>query len=588
MITVLTLLAPLYACTPVGGPEAAAPVSGEPPIVAGPISAQDESAAALELANAREAYRSGDYDAATAAARRVVDMYPRAPASSLALRILADASFQRRDYATAEAAATRYVSLFDASDARAVSLRLLAGRSQFARGNAVLALETLVRLPVDPRRPAVDSALAVIREIAHSLDRDELERTTEALRAQGRLVAPLLTEYAIALHFYGNTGEAETYAREVLTLDPPAEERRLTNALLEGRIEEALGGAPLIGTLLPSTGAAFLRESASQVEEGVRLALSLYQASARRPVQLQVHDDVASPQTDAELLATLERSGALAVIGPVFPPGLEAVARARRGVLPIISPTSRALPEGAEGVYSLMAPDPTPSRVIAEYARRSGIETVAVMYPRAVHAAFEAAAFTQAFRAQGGRIALELPYDSTTTTFQAPLTRVAELRPQALFLPLEERDIQIVAPQIAYYGLDSLGIRVLGTAAWAQEPLLRRVGARSTNGVVAATPTLADRPNEAYREFVEAYERTYQKTMRSALAPYGYDAARLILDTIRRGASTPAAVRRALESIRDFPGATGTISVTDGRIVRDHVLVRIEGGRVLPLAAGPR
>lgn len=547
------------------------------------MSAEDEAAAALSLARAREAFDAGNFTAAREAARRVVESYPRAPASSVALRILAESSYQLGAYAEAAVAAERYASLFPPAERRAASARLLAGRSRAAAGDAAGALELLAGMPNAAPAAVRDSALAASRGLVGSLDTDALEALLLRLSPAGPVAAPLLAEYAVARALAGDTAGARSYARRVLDLAAPAPERRVAEAVLEGRIEDVLGAAPVLGAVMPLSGAAYLAQSASQVEEGVRLAVSAFRLRLRRPVALEVHDDRANPLAAAALVDALERAGAVALVGPLLPAGIEAAAQARRGPLPILSPTARTLPPGLPGVYSLMAPDPTAARTVAEYARRSGIARVAVMYPSTAAARFEATAFMEAFRALGGTVALELPYDSTKTTLGDELSRVARVRPDALFLPLAARDIPLVAPQVAYYGVDTLGVRVLGTAAWADQGTLRRVDPRSTNGVIAAAPLAADSSNPAYVAFVRAYEETYRRTLRSALPAYGYDAAALILNALRAGARTAAEMSRALEATRDFPGATGVISVQNGRMVRRHVLVRLEGGRAVPV-----
>ncbi|MBI4539961.1 MAG: penicillin-binding protein activator [Gemmatimonadetes bacterium] len=551
--------------------------------MSGPVSAEEEATAALLLARAREAQTTRDYASAREAAQRVVEVYPRAPASSLALRILAESLFHLGAHQEAAATAERYAALFQPADSRAATGRLLAGRGYAAAGDSARALLTLVELPAAAPRPEREQTLELVRELAHRLDAAALERVASALPADRPAAAPVLAEYAVALHFRGETEAARSYAQRVLALEPPERDRRIAEALLEGRIEEVLGAAPLVAALVPQSGAAYLTQFASQVEEGLRLAVSGYRAERRSPLDLQVHHDPANPPAAAALVEALERSGAVALIGPLLVPSLEAAAQARRGVLPIVSPTARTRPQGVEGVYVLMAPDPTAARTIAEYARRAGVDAAAVMYPTTAQARFEAAAFMEAFRAADGRVVLEVPYDSATTTFEALLARVARARPDALFLPLGERDIPIVAPQIAYYGLDTLGIAILGTVAWTDDATLRRVGARSTNGVLAATPLAADSSNPAYLSFLRAYERTYRKTLRSLLPAYGYDAMGLVVGALRDGARTPAEVRRALDATRDFPGATGAISVEGGRIVRRHVIVRLEDGRPVPI-----
>ena len=162
------------------------------------------------------------------------------------------------------------------------------------------------------------------------------------------------------------------------------------------------------------------------------------------------------------------------------------------------------------------------------------------------------------------------------------------LRPDALVLPLPARDVELMAPQVTFYGLDSLEIRVLGTAGWTEEDMLSRVDTRHTNGVVAASPQPPDGESESYRRFVDAYEAYHQRTLPSTVPALGYDAAALLLEGIRMGATTPSQLLANLENISGFPGATGIFSIEDGRVVREHFIICLQDRRVQTMPVGAR
>jgi branched-chain amino acid transport system substrate-binding protein len=61
------------------------------------------------------------------------------------------------------------------------------------------------------------------------------------------------------------------------------------------------------------------------------------------------------------------------------------------------------------------------------------------------------------------------------------------------------------------------------------------------------------------KEFISAYRDAYGAAPADAFAALGYDAARLILDVLRRAQSQKGIVH-ALEHTEDFKGVTGTIS----------------------------
>ena len=191
-------------------------------------------------------------------------------------------------------------------------------------------------------------------------------------------------------------------------------------------------------------------------------------------------------------------------------------------------------------------------------------------------AGIEAAAFRDEFETAGGSISREIVYDPGATFFQAEFNQVEAVLPDGLFLPLTARDIQLIAPQFTFYGLDTLGIQLLGTSGWTQDEVVLDVDSRHTDGVISSTTRMSQEETEEYRTFRMRYEEHFQKTLRSPVPAYGYDAAILLLQALRSSPRTPSEVLRALDGIQDFPGATGHLTVDHGQVVRVPQLVRIQ------------
>jgi ABC-type branched-subunit amino acid transport system substrate-binding protein len=155
--------------------------------------------------------------------------------------------------------------------------------------------------------------------------------------------------------------------------------------------------------------------------------------------------------------------------------------------------------------------------------------------------------------------------------------------PDALVLPLPPEDIEILAPQLTFYGIDTLGVQILGTDGWTSDMVRTEVISRHTDGVVATAPRAPGVELPAYLLFLERYEALHRKTLRSRIPSLGYDAAALVLEAAGRGGRNPDDLRQALENIREYPGATGSLSVEDGRIVRVQHLVRFRGRELLQI-----
>jgi len=346
-------------------------------------------------------------------------------------------------------------------------------------------------------------------------------------------------------------------------------------------------GPVVVGAILPRSGSAFLEQYGTLVLEGVRLAVDRHNASGGRRIELVVVDDEGDAGIAAARVAELEARGAVAVIGPLRPEAVAAAAAARRdSLLALLSPTASEVP-GRPGVYSLNAGDTRGAEALADYAARTGIARVGLFYPRTREYGRQAAAFRRAFEGRGGQIVAEVAYDSGTTTFAEEIRRLVAASPKAVFIPASERDVRQIAPQLVYYGLAETGARVLGGEAWTSEAVLRQVAARYLEGVVAATPLLQGSEEVGWREFVELYENTYRRTLDNPLPALGYDAASLILAALGDGRVEPGTLLRRLDRVEELRGATGVLGIRGGEVVRRPILVRIEGGALVPLGGRP-
>lgn len=557
--------------------------AAEPTLDEGPVSPAAEAAGARLLGVARDALARGAYQEARSAASDVVEEYPATPGSGRALWILARSALELDDAATAARAAGAYADLLPADDDRAVEARILQARALLATERGEEAVRILLRL--SDEGGAGGEIPDLIREAVPNLSTEALGRLLE-LGRRDRAAAPVLAEYALGRYLEGAVAEARTRAREALDAGVEGRPRAVAEAVLAGDVSAFAPVRPVLGAVLSRSGSPGERQLAEMVHEGVRVALEGVTGRHQRSVRLMESDPAGAVRIE-DLIREMEAEGALGVVGPLMDYTLERAAAARSTPMPIISPTARTVPPDAVGVYSLSGVDPGAMVELARYARRTGIRTVVILHPDAEASHLEAQAFTRAFQDAEGRVLRRIAFPRGTTDFREQMESVRALAPDALLLPVQESDVELVAPAVAYYGLEEDGIRILGTSAWASEAVRRLVDPRHTEGVVAVAPRRSDPASDAHARFVSEYESLFRKSLRTPIPALGYDAARLLLEAYKGGARTPEEVRRRLESIEGFAGATGILSVRDGRILREHHLVRLEAGEPIPLEDVP-
>ena len=571
------------ACGGVVSGSAPAPIRSAPILLeSGPVSPADERDAQTLYERAGSARDQGAVDEGIALASRIVDRYPRTSVSGDGAWRLASLLAERGRSEEADAMAERYARALPPGDRRALEVRAFQAEVLEDLGDPVGALDRLLRLPPEMTDDEREPFLEHVGELVAEVPGRELGRVLQATPLGQPLAAPVMLAYARTLLLGGESDEASRFARAALEAGASGPVREAAQAIADGRAPEAGSDRPVIGAVLPLSGSPTLRRFALAVEEGIQAAVSAQ--GAQESVEIDVRDDGGDPGSSAARTEELESDGAVGVVGPLLGEAVDAAAAVRRSRLALVSPSAPSLPD-APSVYSLGKVDPGAVRELARYAAGVGLLQVVIVHSTQPVSQEEADRFALEFTELGGSVIRQMAYAEGATYFRAEMNATRNLRPQALVAPIPAADVPGFAPQVTYFGLDSLGIRVLGTRGWASEEALREVAPRHVNGVVVATPQAPEGPSPGYERFVQAYEDTFSRSVTDHAAAVGYDAASLMLMAVQSGARSAAEVARALEEIRGFPGATGTLSVSDGRVVRDHHLACVQDGRLVPMSA---
>lgn len=353
-------------------------------------------------------------------------------------------------------------------------------------------------------------------------------------------------------------------------------------------VRPVAGRAPstdlLIGAVLPISGSPSNRRYARLFIEGLETGALLARRSGVN-VEVAVEDNLGTASGSARGVEALLARGALAVIGPLDADNVRAAVVAAPRDLAFFSPTAGQLPYGRRGVYSMAAGDPGAGRTLARALWDLGHAHAVIIHPRSSRESVEMDAFRLAFLSLGGVVRRRIRYDPGETTFEDDLTQAKALAPSVLVVAAPPADVELLAPQIAFFGLDEIELQVAGTAGWTDPRVVEGVARRHTDGVIAVSATPPGEASEPPPEFVEAYETLFQRSLTSTIPAAGFDLLRMAVDAHREGARTPGEVIAALEALGPFEGVTGTYSFADGRLTRRFHPVRILGGALHPLVA---
>lgn len=563
-------------CTPrtPGAETPSEPVPAGPSLSVGRATAQEEEAAGGLLDAAEAAEAEGRVDEALTLASRIVDSLPATRTSVDALWLRGRLRAGQEPPEGARDDLERLLEVLPLEDDREGPARLALARVRVAEGDTVGGLRDALALP--PGTPADSADRAWARQAARSLSVESLETVVRSNGGPGQPLSPtLLASYARALRLAGSDEEARRVATSALEAGAEGFDRQTAAALAQGeRLPRAVDSGPVrIGVVLPLGGSPAFQEFAREVQAGVEAAVDGW--GLADDVELLVLDDGGDVGASANLVRSAQAQGAVAVVGLLEDAALQAGAEVREEALTLVSPTAYEAPEA--GALSLNAFDPGAADALAEWAAEKGLRQVMVLHASRGASADEAARFVERFESLGGSVLRSLTYEPGATFFEEQLQTVKELLPEALVLPVGPEDVPAVAPQVTFFGLDTLGIRILGTGGWTDAQSLAETDTRHTDGVVVATPIRPGEESPGYVRFREAYETRFQRTLVNGVIPaLGYDAASLVLQGIHAGAGAPEDVAEAVRRIEGFDGATGIWSVEEGRLRREHRVACLE------------
>lgn len=580
----------------------------DPVLVAAPISGARQSEASELVARAEAALDADDAEEALRLAGRVIDEMPAAAVSGRALLIRARAGVQAGELATAEEAADRYLTLVPGDHPRVPELEVL--RAEAAAEEPDEALLRLAALPRMSEDALAGRVVSLARDVVVQVSDATLGTALETA-ADDADVRPVVEARAAALALDAEDRTvSDALARAALDHGASGPDALLAEAVLAGELPEGYVASRevTLAAVFPLEGAPALAEFSSLVLEGVEVAAMM--AGEDLEVTLEVMDDGGDPDRTAELVAELEAAGVVGgVVGFLQELALDVAADARRGELPLMSPTARVSgASSGRGVYSLEGVDSVGLHELARQAASQGYQRVAFIESTSPLSIEEGDVFERELRRFGIPTVGRFRYQEGVTFFEPQLRatrdslrtaeiaalglteddtlRVETLDPVAVFVPVPPEDVELLAPQITHFGLDTLAIDVIGTTGWADTETLRRVDTRHTDGVVATAPIGAGTDSPGYQRFKDAFEERFQRSLVSPVPAVGYDAALLLIEAFRRGARSPDQVRAALEGLEDIEGATGVFSVIDGRVVRRTRVVRIQSGTLNPIPTG--
>lgn len=345
-----------------------------------------------------------------------------------------------------------------------------------------------------------------------------------------------------------------------------------------------------IGVLLPLSGryAAF----GTLVKRGIDLALKLHNTDkpALRLLYRDTEGDPTKARSAATALANEER--VMAILGPLTgAPALAASASAQQNETPLLALSQRAsIPEVGPYIFRNSLTSRLQARALARYAiLQKGLHSFGVLAPdnRLGHEMAEL--FSEEVLKLGGLVIDEQSYPEDANDFRAQILHLKGISAKretsdyrqkseeellddlfqpdlpeypsttfdALFLPDYADRVGLIAPQLAFYGVQNLPL--LGINGWNSPDLLRLAG-RYVEGAVFVDGFFLDSPYPFVKEFIDTFVETYGEEP-SILEAQAFDSANILFDQLDKTEVTDrSSLRNAISAVQNYPGVTGATS----------------------------
>jgi branched-chain amino acid transport system substrate-binding protein len=335
-----------------------------------------------------------------------------------------------------------------------------------------------------------------------------------------------------------------------------------------------------IGFILPMTG-----QSASTGKQ-IQAAINLYMAQngatvAGRKIEVTVKDDGGVPDATrriAQELVVNDKVDVLAGFG-ITPSAFATAPIATQSKTPMVvtAAATSAITEQSPYIVRTSFTLPQVTVPIADWAAKNGIKTV-VTFVADYGPGMDAEKFFKSqFTLDGGKVIGEIRTPLKSPDFAPFLQKLADLKPDAVFVFLPSGQGAAFMKQFGERGLDKSGIRLIATGDVTDDDQLNDMGDVAL-GVVNSHHYSAAHPSAMNKKFVAAFEAA-NKFRPNFMAVAGYDGMHLIYNALAatKGKGGGDALLAAMKGqVFESPRGQILIDAQTRDIVQDVYIRKVE------------
>ena len=322
-------------------------------------------------------------------------------------------------------------------------------------------------------------------------------------------------------------------------------------------------------------------------ENGARLAIE--EANARNmeiggamvKFELIAEDDQADPKQGTLVAQKLVDAKVNGVIGHLNSgttiPASKIYADAG---IPQVSPSAtnpKYTQQGFKTAFRVMANDEQQGKVLGGYATTQlAAKKIAIIDDRTAYGQGLADEFEKAAKAGGAQVVAREFTNDKATDFAAILTKVKSKKPEILFYAGMDAQAGPMAQQMKKLGLKTR--LLMGDGGCTTE--FHKLAGDAAEGAYCSLPGVPLEKMPGGQAFKDKYKAKFNVDIQ-LYAPYAYDAANVMIDTMKRAGSVEPAKYLGELPKTDFPGVTAKITFDEKGDVKDGAitLYRAKAGK---------
>jgi branched-chain amino acid transport system substrate-binding protein len=311
-------------------------------------------------------------------------------------------------------------------------------------------------------------------------------------------------------------------------------------------------------------------------KEGIEIAVEEINAAGGvkgKPLRVIFADDKSLPnEVTNQVQGLIDRDKVVALLGEVassrsIPGGIIAN---KKGI-PMISPssTNAEVTKGRDFVFRVCFVDEFQGRMGADFCiNKLGKKNIGLFYAEDdVYSQGLATEFSKAVADLGGKIVVEKKFTQAEMNFTTFAKDIKPSGAEMIYAPIYYKQMVQLGRHAKDQGVT--GDMWLGSDGWSGEQALLD----ELEGAYFTDHHAPDLPWGPSKKFVAAYEAKHKRKP-SSLAAMGYDSALVLADAIKRAKEdTPKGIRDAIAETKDFPGASGIITIDGDHNAQKPIVV---------------